>query len=141
MKPVMGRSVWRRSDNGGPRPNSPHIQLSSLQSQGLPQAASIQPWQLGSALLTLTEGRTGVGSFVLIPVEAQGRHQAVQEADHVLRGAEHRRVLGHMTENMHWCQSRAQLTPHPRLCPRIPVLGRDARAGSQEGKAAEDRGR
>lgn len=48
----------------------------------------------GLLLLTLTEGRTGVGSFVLIPIEAQGRHQSVQEADHVLRGAEHRCVLG-----------------------------------------------
>lgn len=27
---------------------------------------------------------------------------------------------GQMTEDIHWCQARGQLIPHPRLCARIP---------------------
>lgn len=88
----MGRGVWRRADNVGPRPqsvgllkwtqlgrrpNSPHILLSSLQAQRQPQAFQSGVASPGLLLLTLAKGSTGVGSFVFIPIETQGRHQPV----------------------------------------------------------------
>lgn len=45
--------------------------------KGYPRLLQTSLANSGLLLLTLTEGSTGVGSFVFIPIEAQGRHQAV----------------------------------------------------------------
>lgn len=68
------------------RPPRPH----PTPTPGLAGSAGLEA---GPGPLTLADGGVGVGSLVLIPIAAQGGDQPVQEADHVLRGAEQGYVL------------------------------------------------